>query len=433
MKLLNKLISVVLSAATILLMMAGMPLRKAHIGPVAGQAVNVFVAGLTCYGELNAVHNIFPLWGMSKGDVGKALEELGYESYTASTGPFSSVWDRSCELYAQLTGGTVDYGAAHAKEHGHHRYGRSYEKPLFTGWSEQRPINLLGHSFGGPTVRLFAELCVNGDAAERAATPAEELSPLFRGGMHRRIKSVTVLASTNNGSTVDVAMQEGQDLKNYLPVIGLLSRVGTTPYLNGFYDLQLEQWELSNPTGQFRGYEFDAEKVASFLRSRDNALIDLSIEGAERVNERTKNLHPDIYYFSYANSLSKPISFSQTGRQFIPIENIGNPIYYYFGMQIGLGLGKVQVYTTLEDGRQALDPAWLQNDGNVNLASALYPFGQPYKIFDESSVPSGTWNVMPVLYNTGHGYYVGFDTVHGTFEELLDFYVGHMELLDQLD
>ena len=47
-----------------------------------------------------------------------------------------SAWDRTCELYAQLTGTRVDYGKAHAEKYGHARYGRTYEKPLFPGWGE---------------------------------------------------------------------------------------------------------------------------------------------------------------------------------------------------------------------------------------------------------------------------------------------------------
>ena len=63
-------------------------------------------------------------------DLVEEIEAAGYECYSASVGPLSSNWDRACELYAQLMGTTVDYGAAHAAKHNHSRYGRTYKKPL---------------------------------------------------------------------------------------------------------------------------------------------------------------------------------------------------------------------------------------------------------------------------------------------------------------
>ena len=98
---------------------------------------------------------------------------------TQSVGPLSSACDRACELYAQLTGTTVDYGAAHAAEYGHARYGATYDKPLFAGWSASKKINLVGHSFGGATIRLFIDILADGSAEEQAAAKAAgpEVSP----------------------------------------------------------------------------------------------------------------------------------------------------------------------------------------------------------------------------------------------------------------
>ena len=50
------------------------------------------------------------------------LNNAGYEVYTPSIGPVASNWDRACELYAYLVGGTVDYGAYHSATNGHARY-----------------------------------------------------------------------------------------------------------------------------------------------------------------------------------------------------------------------------------------------------------------------------------------------------------------------
>ncbi len=48
-------------------------------------------------------------------DLQEKLNASGHETYTATVGPVSSNWDRACELYAYIVGGTVDYGEAHAK------------------------------------------------------------------------------------------------------------------------------------------------------------------------------------------------------------------------------------------------------------------------------------------------------------------------------
>ena len=115
----------------------------------------VFVHGLMGWGDRSMLDPIMPYWGLTTGNLMKYLNSKGYESYAAQVGPLSGAWDRACELYAQLTGTTVDYGAAHSAAKGHDRYGITYDKPLFEGWSAQKKINLIGHSFGGATTRLF--------------------------------------------------------------------------------------------------------------------------------------------------------------------------------------------------------------------------------------------------------------------------------------
>ena len=119
----------------------------------------VFVHGLSGWGSYDAVNKIMPYWGMFGGDLMKYLNDKGFECYAASVAPNLSAWDRACELYAQLTGTVVDYGKAHSEEFGHERYGKDFTgKALIPSFSSEDKINLLGHSFGGATVRLFASI-----------------------------------------------------------------------------------------------------------------------------------------------------------------------------------------------------------------------------------------------------------------------------------
>lgn len=83
---------------------------------------------------------------------------MGYDCYEPSVAPSGSAWDRACELYAQLAGTVVDYGKEHSERCHHERYGVDYSKnPLMTDFDDSQ-IVLLGHSFGGATIRLFSEI-----------------------------------------------------------------------------------------------------------------------------------------------------------------------------------------------------------------------------------------------------------------------------------
>ena len=171
--------------ALIIVFSAGVSLAFADAKADSYKYPCIFVHGILGYGDNDKLNSVTPYWGMQyKEDLMKSLNARGYDCHAASVGPLSSAWDRACELYAQLVGGTVDYGAAHSAAKGHDRYGITYEKPLFEGWSAQKKINLIGHSFGGATTRLFLELLANGSAEEVAAAKAAgtKVSPLFEGG-----------------------------------------------------------------------------------------------------------------------------------------------------------------------------------------------------------------------------------------------------------
>ena len=159
----------------------------------------IFVHGLSGWGSYDKAYRRMPYWGMRGGDLMAFLRQRGYDCYAASVSPTGSAWDRACELYAQLAGTRVDYGEAHSRGCRHARYGRDFSgSPLIPSWREETRLVLLGHSFGGATVRLFSELMAHGDEAERAtASP----SVLFLGGMERHIHSIVTLAAPMNGTT----------------------------------------------------------------------------------------------------------------------------------------------------------------------------------------------------------------------------------------
>lgn len=162
----------------------------------------VFVHGLSGWGEYDTQYKLMPYWGMFGGELLGKLEKKGFECHGASVAPSASAWDRACELYAQLTGTVVDYGKNHSEYCGHDRYGTDFTgKALIEKWDSENKINLLGHSFGGATIRTLATLMAKGDEAEMNATDSDDISPLFTGGKADWIYSLTSLAAPHNGTT----------------------------------------------------------------------------------------------------------------------------------------------------------------------------------------------------------------------------------------
>ncbi len=132
----------------------------------------VFIHGLIGWGSDDKLNdlNVFPYFGRGKNNIPKYLEGLGYECYTPSVGPFSSCWDRACIFWAWLFGGTVDFGKVHSEKYGHARYGVTYKRGAIEDLGKpgnHAKINLLGHSYGGPTVMEIASLFEQGSKEER--------------------------------------------------------------------------------------------------------------------------------------------------------------------------------------------------------------------------------------------------------------------------
>jgi len=172
---------------------------------MANKYPTVLIHGFFGFGESDMIDKFMHYWGFRPDrNVAKHLVKTGHEVFYPSLGPFNSSWDRSCILYAYLFGGRVDYGKVHSEKYGHARYGRTYPGVL-KDWGKpgnHAKINIVGHSFGGPTVITFANLLTRGNAEEVAGTPADELSPLFKGGQGDLLHTVTTLTGVNNGTTL---------------------------------------------------------------------------------------------------------------------------------------------------------------------------------------------------------------------------------------
>lgn len=373
----------------------------------------VLVHGMGGWGSGSKINEIAPYWGADSGSLSEYLNGQGYKVYEANVGPFSSCWDRACELYAELTGTQVDYGEAHSKKHSHERYGRTYSKPLVPDWGKKDEngkiikINLVGHSFGGNTVRLFTNLLVYGAQEEIAAT-GDKTSAFFKGTKTPLVNSVTTLCSPHNGSTLYYIAKDygltSTALKLCFSIAGLSEDTG----FQKFYDFHLEQFGLKDKGTSTA----NLQKVSDIIdNSTDNAIYDLSPEGAQAINNYIAPIN-NIYYFSYSFCTTQKSSVSTAQ---VPI-SATLPVLKATALLMGN-------YSVNKQTDFKIDETWLPNDGLVNVVSARYPAGVRYTEFNEKKIRAGIWNVMPTAVGD-HGTAIGMnrsaELTHGFYTDMIE-------------
>ena len=321
----------------------------------------VYVHGLSGWGSYDLQNEFIPYWGLSGGSVIRYMNNRGYESVDASVDPTGSAWDRACELYAQLSGTRVDYGTAHSAKAGHERFGKDFSRePLLSDFGSSRFV-LIGHSFGGATIRLFSEILRNGSEEERAYTDEADLSDFFKGGNGDNLLAVVTLAAPTNGTTAyDLYEDESFDRslieipEEYEKNSDAVSR-GTKPALDG-------------------------------RQSWDYASYDMHIDNAIAMNEGITTFE-DVYYFAY------PCSSTDTDADgvVVPDPEITESIF----MKGAIYMSR---YTGYTKGGLYIGKDWQSNDGLVNEESAKAPVGAPSEQYlDTSSLVPGRWYVMPTF------------------------------------
>ena len=397
----------------------------------------IYVHGLMGWGEHDQIYAVTPYWGLTS-DLMPYLTGKGYESYAASVGPLSSAWDRACELYAQLTGTTVDYGAAHAAEYDHARYGVTYDKPLFEGWSADKKINLVGHSFGGATIRLFLDILADGSAEEQAAAKAAgtEVSPFFQGGKADWVYSLTTLAAPHNGTTFleccgDMTQFAAEASTTMAKLLGISD-------FKGVYDFQLEQFGFYRKDGETVLEALDRVLHSDFLSHNDNVFRDLTIDRALELNDDIE-IQPNVYYFSYAGDKTRQSTL--TGERTSAVDM--TPLFVPFANQM------CGYYDQTTAGGFRIDKSWAPNDGLVNTVSALYPTDSAGRCLTQSGKTGcvqqdgysnvgyqpGVWNVMPVRHYDHGNFIAGMpvpDLASQSIPALRQFYLGLMDNLSHV-
>ena len=398
----------------------------------------VFVHGLFGWGQRDKIFRIMPYWGMTTGSLPDYLATQGYETYAASVGPLSSAWDRACELYAQLVGARTDYGVKHAQDFGHERYGIDYETPLFDGWGTERAVNLVGHSFGGATIRLFLDILADGSAEEQAAAKAAgtEASPFFQGGKADWVYSLTTLAAPHNGTTFleccgDMTQFAAEASTTMAKLLGISD-------FKGVYDFQLEQFGFYRKDGETVLEALDRVLHSDFLSHNDNVFRDLTIDRALELNDDIE-IQPNVYYFSYAGDKTRQSTL--TGERTSAVDM--TPLFVPFANQM------CGYYDQTTAGGFRIDKSWAPNDGLVNTVSALYPTDSAGRCLTQSGKTGyvqqdgysnvgyqpGVWNVMPVRHYDHGNFIAGMpvpDLASQSIPALRQFYLSLMDNLSHV-
>ncbi len=351
----------------------------------------IFVHGLSGWGSYDRTYKRMPYWGMLGGDLMEYLRAQGFSCYAASVSPEGSAWDRACELYAQLNGTVTDYGKAHSERCGHDRFGPDFSgRPLIPDWEEGKKLALLGHSFGGATIRLFSEILASGDEAERAATAPDELSPFFLGGQGERLHTLVTLAAPTNGTTAyDLYQDESFDVRS----------------------VKISRWD--DFWGDFFSNRRQAEKDGR--SEEDYAAFDMHIDNALAMNARIRTL-PQVYYFAVPCCATEPAEGGQR-----PVRSAMEPMFRRSSARMG-------AYTGVTGGGFVIGESWQENDGLVNTVSAMAPIGAPSAVFDPDTVKPGTWQIMP----TYSGDHMSLQGGMMKRNDIRPFYRELLELIDQL-
>ena len=355
----------------------------------------VFVHGMMGWGEDKKFYKGLPYWGMVTGNYPRRMREKGYEVYTPTVSPLGSAWDRACELYANLTGTTVDYGVAHSKEKGHNRFGETFPEAMLPDWTPERSIHLLGHSFGGPTMRMFVELLRNGSPEERAATPAGQLSPLFEGGHGDLVKSITTISGPFDGITFPHALPKTVDygLTYGIPMVAsILGNVGS----GRVYDFQMSQWGITAVKNgvRFARDMLNMKAIRNFVKAKDNVFADIHIPQAAEINKKL-SVPAEQYLFAVTGNGTKT---GKSGNQ------VKAPIMIFAFAPFAYSLGKFPDQTIAG---VKITEGWRMNDGIVPVESGRHPTTEPWCEWEKDKpAQKGIWHALPTVPGD-HGTVIG--------------------------
>jgi triacylglycerol lipase len=388
----------------------------------------IFVNGLGGFDRAEALG--FKYWG-GRNDLQAQLRSAysgAQPVHMLTVGGFTSNWDRAVELYHQIKGGCVDYGAAHSSAAGHARTGRCYTG-VYPAWSATQPVHLVGHGMGGQTARTLVQLlAANGAPRNSGLFGATAVSAAW-------IKSVTTIAAPNDGTTLPDVIR---DTVPYVQAfVARLAREagGRNDLADMVYDFRLDHWSIApRAAGESFGVYFDRVLRSAwwYNTSADRAQYDLSPRGAAELNAWVTTL-PGVYYYSWGASAS--LRSAVNGYHY-PRGDTNHMLSQFCGPDY-MGSG-----TRNQAGHPVIDSTWWESDCLVATRSQRAPTlklsggsviatGAPINdISTGGSARAGQWNWRGMKTGVDHLDLIGW--IPNPAFDALGFYRAHLDQLRSL-
>lgn len=397
-----------------------------NTGEITNNYPTVFEHGFVGWGQQDKVYQYAPYLGVFHGSLADEMNRRGYEVYQPSTSGWQSAWDRCCELYAILLGGTVDYGKVHSEKYGHARFGRTYEKGLIEDWGKpgaHEKINFVGHSFGGPTALVFESLLAYGSETEREGTPEDELSDLFKGGKGDWLHTVTTLSGVNNGSNFASWLHTlGVILIDDL-VLTSVTLLGNSKF-NDWYDANMDQWGvMEDPKHRTKsGLRSPFAAWKQIRRYDKNPNLDsigheMQVETMFLMNSLLK-MDEKAYHFARRALGSEPKGDGERQKMRKDATTIAKIAGVITCNWRGLHLETIPQFN-YEHKRD------MPNDGLVTVIGQSAPVDKPHTDWTaDTEIEKGIWYNMPVEKDKDHISWMGIgedkDVYFDYYEEMLD-------------
>ena len=289
-----------------------------------------------------------------------------------STGAVSSAHDRACELFYELFGGTVDYGAEHSKQYGHRRFGSKVRTAKWPNWSAGSPVDLIGHSYGGNvaielTRKLGADFFGVGSDA-------------------RWVRSIVTLSAPINGTTLvyllGLALSDHRSVRwgSAIHLFGALAASFWAvsvhvPVLRRLYDFRQPQWSDHTSACQI------CMMRHPMVISEDNAFHDLAPPRRHATNPGASELAAQ-YLFSVTSQVNVRFAlyshpWSQRKLEVVLPVGTFNPLVLIVAALIQLHSLHVRLLTwygwIVPPFEGADSGAWARSDGVVNTCSQGAP------------------------------------------------------------
>ena len=370
-------------------------------GDICNNYPTIFEHGFVGWGEQDGIYKWAPYLGIFHGSLMEEMRKRGYEVYQPSTSGWQSAWDRCCELWAIINGGTVDYGKVHSEKYGHARYGRTYE----------------------PTALVFESLLAYGAQEEVDGTPADELSDLFKGGKGDWLHTITTLSGVNNGS----------NFASWLHTLGVIlvddivlcsvTMLGNSKF-NDYYDANMDQWGvMDDPAKRTKtGLRNPFAAWKEIRRYDKNPNLDsigheMQVESMFLMNSLVK-MDEKAYHFARRALGSEPKGDGerqQMRKDATTIAKIAGVITCNWR---GLHLETIPQFN-YEHKRD------MKNDGLVTVIGQSAPVDKPYTDWaPDKEIEKGIWYNMPVEGDKDHISWMGIgqkkDVYFNYYEEMLD-------------